>query len=504
MAINRWLTLIGFPLLLAGLYGFGIYQVGPWAASGLLILAILVGIVIGLPLLSLATAILPVRKVPIIYNLRNLQVRWKTTAITALAFTMVVALLTIMLAFVRGMSRLTEESGHPGNVMILAEGSTDEVMSNLPPGLSVEQLPSDLQAGISRDEKGNFLVTREVYVIVNHMLPNPTPGGRKRRFVQMRGLDSPTIAAKVHGIELEPGGEWFRPGGVRQISDTETAFEAVLGDGVAKVFGQDKNQSSVGPGEVVEIGNRRWYVTGVMKPNNTTFGSEIWTSDQPIQETFGRRNSYSTFVVRTENEEMAKKATTLLKDFRSEKALEARTQREYYANLNKTNAQFLGAAIFVAVFMGIGGVFGVMNTMFAAVSQRAKDIGVLRLLGYTRWQVLMSFLMEALVIAFLGGGPGLLPGLVDRRLDCVKHCQRRSGRGRQERRSAFDRGRLDHPLWPEFQPTHGCGGRPGPVSFGHALEAPGVAALKPMNGLGVTEAFRRCLDCVSLTRVSLR
>ena len=70
-------------------------------------------------------------EVPLSYNVRNLTVRWKTTAMTALAFTLVLGLMTVMLAFVKGMQRLTENSGQPGNVIILSEGATDEGFSNL-------------------------------------------------------------------------------------------------------------------------------------------------------------------------------------------------------------------------------------------------------------------------------------------------------------------------------------------------------------------------------------
>jgi ABC-type antimicrobial peptide transport system permease subunit len=60
--------------------------------------------------------------------------------------------------------------------------------------------------------------------------------------------------------------------------------------------------------------------------------------------------------------------------------------------------------------MALGGVFGVMNTMFAAISQRTKDIGVLRIIGYARWQILTSFLLESLVIALVGGMLGCAVG----------------------------------------------------------------------------------------------
>ena len=81
----------------------------------------------------------------------------------------------------------------------------------------------------------------------------------------------------------------------------------------------------------------------------------------------------------------------------------AQVETEYYDSLSETSKQFSWAIGFVAVVMSIGGVFGVMNTMFAAISQRIKDIGVLRLLGYSRLQILVSFLLESLVIALVGG-----------------------------------------------------------------------------------------------------
>jgi ABC-type antimicrobial peptide transport system permease subunit len=86
------------------------------------------------------------------------------------------------------------------------------------------------------------------------------------------------------------------------------------------------------------------------------------------------------------------------------------TERKYYEEMSKMNATFKGAAWFIAVILAIGGMFGLMNTMFAAVSQRIKDIGVLRIVGYSRPQILVSFLLEALLLAALGGGLGLLAG----------------------------------------------------------------------------------------------
>jgi ABC-type antimicrobial peptide transport system permease subunit len=115
-------------------------------------------------------------------------------------------------------------------------------------------------------------------------------------------------------------------------------------------------------------------------------------------------------VVRTEDETAAKAlADDLSRNFKP--AVRAEPQMVYYSKLSDTNKQFLGAIIFVAVIMAVGGVFGVMNTMFAAISQRTKDIGVLRILGFARWQILISFFLETLFLALLGGTIGCLLGL---------------------------------------------------------------------------------------------
>jgi putative ABC transport system permease protein len=76
--------------------------------------------------------------------------------------------------------------------------------------------------------------------------------------------------------------------------------------------------------------------------------------------------------------------------------------------LTKTNNDFLAVIVVVAVVMAIGGVFGMMTTMFASIAQRIRDIGVLRLLGFKRWQVMVSFLLESLTVALLGGAIGCL------------------------------------------------------------------------------------------------
>jgi ABC-type lipoprotein release transport system permease subunit len=358
-----------------------------------------------------------VSKVPLGYNLRNLLVRWPITVLTALAFTLVVALLTVMLAFVNGMTRLTEGSGHPGNVIILSDGATDELFSNL---LYSDISNIDRQPGVLTDsETRRPLCSREVYIVVNQPIPSEEGTTNRRRFVQVRGIEDALISAKVHNLELFPGGKWFSEAGVQElpreavvggersassataVNAKEQAIQVVLGEGVARILGADKHKERLDVGDTFEMGPRKWVVTGIMKSEGTTFGSEVWAKRSLVGPMFGKEQ-ITCLVVRTKDAEAATAvADDLSKNFKP--AVRAEPEKVYYSKLGETNKQFLGAVIFVAVIMAIGGVFGVMNTMFAAISQRTKDIGVLRILGFARRQILVSFFLETLLIALVGG-----------------------------------------------------------------------------------------------------
>ncbi len=156
-------------------------------------------------------------KVPLSYVLGNLAIRWRTMLLTALAFTLVVALLIVMLAFVNGMYALTKSSGHPENVIILSEGSTDEGFSNL--GFSdvgdIENQPALCVKMISHWSAAKRLQ------LVNQQIENPQPGRPRRRFIQIRGIDDPVMSGRVHFLDLHPGGDWFSPAGVNRESEVE-------------------------------------------------------------------------------------------------------------------------------------------------------------------------------------------------------------------------------------------------------------------------------------------
>jgi len=363
--------------------------------------------------LGLAVLLVRLGRIPFGYNVRNLVVRWKTTLVTALAFTLVIALLTVMMAFVNGMYGLTDNSGNPANVIVLSEGATDEVFSNLQftDAGELENHPDVVRWD------GRPMCSREAYLVVNQPIPDAPPGRPKRRFLQLRGIDDPEISARIHGLSLYDGGQWFSTAGVRQLpgdsadAGAAPAIEVVLGEGIARELSRDRRAEAMPAarhgqrldvGEVFALGNRKWLVAGVMKSAGSTFDSEVWAKRSIIGPMFGKE-TYTSLVLQAGDGAAAARLKDFLNLEYKKAAVQSLLEEEYFASLSQTNRQFLVAVIFVAVVMAIGGVFGVMNTMFAAISQRTKDIGVLRLLGFARWQILVSFLIESLVIGLAGG-----------------------------------------------------------------------------------------------------
>lgn len=358
-------------------------------------------------------------RVPLRYNLRNMTVRWLSTLLTAVGFILVIGLLTVMLAFVNGMYQLTKSSGHPGNVLVISEGIQDETFSNLPLD-TVNDIV--LQPGIERDAETNVpLASPETYLVVVQPIENQNSGrAAGRRFLQVRGVDDAPLAARVHGMELLPGGRWLSQEGVTSQGEGQPdALEAVIGIGMARELGSTRtpaefaaarNKQRLDVGDFFTLGERRWMIVGVMAATGSTFDSEIWAKRGIVAPMFGK-NSYSSVVIRTSGPEGAQALKKYLNDDYA-KSVQAYVETEYFAGLQGTSKQFLGVIIFFAAVMSVGGLFGVMNTMFATVAQRSRDIGVLRMLGYSRMEVLASFLVESLCLALLGGGAGCLLGMI--------------------------------------------------------------------------------------------
>lgn len=321
--------------------------------------------------------------IPLSYSYRSLFVRWKTTLMTASGFTLVVAALIVMLAFIKGMQRVCAISGDPRNVIVLNEGTTDEVLSRLPRS-TVSQIESF--PGIARDVGGRPIASREIFMIASVFKPE----ANDYVFFPLRGVTE--RAYEVHSDVHIIRGRGFRP----------SQSEIIVGRGIQRM-------QNLNVGDILPIGRKSWKVTGIFESGGSAFESEVWCDLDELASQFKREGMYSSVVARALDETAAKSLAEQLSTDR-QVAVDAMTETQYYAEQGKQTRSMESAAWVIAWFMGLGAIFGVMNTMFAAISQRIKDIAVLRLLGFMSWEILISFLLEAIFLAAIGGAIGSLIG----------------------------------------------------------------------------------------------
>jgi putative ABC transport system permease protein len=321
--------------------------------------------------------------IPVSYNFRNLRVRWKTTLMTASAFTLVVAALVIMLAFIKGIEHACAVSGEPENVLLLAKGNNDEVMSQLELRVAdqVEKEP-----GVAVGPAGQPLASRELYMVVN----NHNADRSAYHFLQVRGVQS--SAYLVHTTLRVREGRPFRPG----------QSEMMIGKGVQR-------EQGLQVGDHIELGRKHWTITGVFDANGSAFESEAWCDLNELASQFRREGMYSSITLRATSAEAAQRLADRISHSRSV-SVEAMPEPKYYQKQAEQTTVLRTAAWVIAWFMGVGAMFGIMNTMFAAIAQRTKDIAVLRIMGFEAGNILLSFLLEAVLIALVGGGLGLALG----------------------------------------------------------------------------------------------
>jgi putative ABC transport system permease protein len=322
--------------------------------------------------------------VPVSYSYRSLAVRWKTTLMTASGFTLVVAALVVMLAFINGIQTICALSGEPENIIVLNKGSNDEILSNMTRDLvaNVENTP-----GVARDYAGHPIASRELFLSVNYF----TGDAADYTTLEVRGVLP--VAFKTHSQVKIVEGQDFRPG----------QGEVIVGRSVQREHGFQL-------GDKIEFGGRKeWKVAGIFEANGAAFESEIWCDLTELASQRRREGVYSTVVLRAPTAELAQVVAQRLNESRLV-SVDAVTETDYYAKQGGQANELQTAAWGIAGFMAVGAVFGVMNTMFAAIGQRIKDIAVLRIMGFMPYEILISFLLEALLIAMIGGSLGALLG----------------------------------------------------------------------------------------------
>jgi len=315
-------------------------------------------------------------KIPIIYNLRSLRQRPVSTLTTAAGMSLVVAVFVAMMALSNGFRAAMIKTGSDQNAFVLRRGATAEMYSGV--GRNTVSILSGMPF-IARGADNMPLVSPEIMVVLGL---RRLDGGLANLVV--RGV-SPRALEVRSNIELVEG-RAFRPG----------AAEIMVGTAIRDRF------PNTAIGDTMSFGGRDWIVVGHFSAAGSSFESEIWGENELFMPVF-RGEVFQSVTFRMNDPSAFEGIRQTLEDD-PRLFLDVFRENEFYESQSALLGQILNfIAVFIAGVMAIGAVFGAINTMYAAVSSRAPEIAVLLTLGFKPRNVLSSFLVEAVMIAFLGG-----------------------------------------------------------------------------------------------------
>jgi putative ABC transport system permease protein len=311
------------------------------------------------------------------YNLRSMIVRKGTAAMTAGGIAMVVAVFVMTLAIAQGFQKTLVVSGSPENAIILRKGATAETVSavlrtDIP---LIESLPQ-----IARSADNRPIASPELVVaIAVPRISDNQPANVPARGVGPRAFEVRNTMTFVEGRRFNAG--------TREINVGKLAMGRFKG---------------LNLGGTIKFGGASWNVVGIFTADDAAFESEIWGDADLMMPAF-QRNGYQSMIVKLADPSMFDSFKTAIE---SDPRLYLRPQREqdYYAEQSLVMTTVIRVfGTFVTLILSIGAMFGAMNTMYAAVAYRTREIGTLRALGFSRFRIVTAFLAESVALAIVGG-----------------------------------------------------------------------------------------------------
>jgi putative ABC transport system permease protein len=321
---------------------------------------------------------------PLKYNVRNLTVRKGTTLATAASIGLTVAVFLMVMALARGIDETLATSGEPLNLVVVRNGSTAELTSDV--GREAVEAIKFLD-GVARDGE-TPLAAPELITLIYRARKGQAQGAN----VTIRGVGPMSMRLRS-GFELVRG-RMFEPG----------LAEAIVSTRIADRF------QAFDVGDKFRIQGTDYTVVGLFEAGGKAFESEVWVDANSLASAT-KRDSYTSLLVRVaDSSAMAPLAKRISDDKRLQ--LKAVPERTWYEDQQGASSGAIKAlGVFIAIIMAVGAGFAGMNTMYAAVSNRTREIGTLRVLGFGRASILAAFVLESVAIALVGVAFGVLLAL---------------------------------------------------------------------------------------------
>ncbi len=323
--------------------------------------------------------------IPLKYNVRNLRVRWKTTLMTVLGTGLVVWSSCILFGLVEGLEYSLSISGDPLDLIVMRKGSSTETTGGFETSKADEIL---ILPGIARDKNGQPLAAKELLNIPIAEREN----GTKTNII-IRGVQ-PASRALRPDFTIVAGRDFVAGKGECIVSKRMSArFKG------AQVGGR------------LTFGSKEVYdVVGIFTAGGSAAESEIWADLKDVEKNTGREGSVSCVQLRAASTTDLNKIKQTIDD-ENRFRLAATPEALYFETQSRSGIFLKGAGTLIAVLLTFGAMFSSANTMFAAVSARTREIGTMRALGFSQFDILISFLGESLLLCALGGTVGLLATL---------------------------------------------------------------------------------------------
>jgi putative ABC transport system permease protein len=315
----------------------------------------------------------------------TLRQRLGSSSVVIIGIAGVVGVLVALLAMGEGYAETLRKTGSADTAIVMRGGSASEVMSVMDHDsiVVVPQAP-----GIARDNQGKPVASPEIVVAANLPIKGSTPDDEGS--VQLRGVSDQAWAVRPN-LKIIAGRK-FTPG----------MRELIVGQGAQRQF------AGLEPGHEVKLGNQTWTVVGVFASNDA-LDSEIWGDADTVASTYRRGSSRASVTVKLAD-------AKAYDGFKAALAADPRLKVDVDTTLNYFSKQSEGMSkvmrvmgITVGLIMAIGAVFGALNTMFAAVASRAREIATLRAIGFRGVPVVVAIMLETMLLALIGG---VLGGLV--------------------------------------------------------------------------------------------
>ncbi|MDO8432546.1 MAG: FtsX-like permease family protein [Candidatus Binatus sp.] len=323
--------------------------------------------------------------IPIRYNLRSVVQRRATSLMTILGVALVAMIFVILFGFIGGLQRTLLNAGGAENWIVTRRAAPDETSSYI----SHEQMEIlRVRPEIAQSSTGAALMSPEIFAGVNI-----SPNKRVKEFALLRGVAP--IAYQVHRNMRLVEGRWPKRGD----------GEWVIGQKLRA------RNPTLAAGTNFHFGRRTWNIVGTFADNDSARESEIWTDGEDLRVNFQNRDQGANsihVVLKPASSDSFQQA--LKSDGRM--PLDAITETDYYAAQSKVANQLRSLGLIVALALAIGAIFGGMNTMYTAVARRQREIGVLRAVGFTRRDILGSFVIESAILGIAGGVVGSVLAII--------------------------------------------------------------------------------------------